>query len=105
MDKAYRWHQSVASRTLEGTAFVLLSGRMLSLNPVGTRIWEMFAEGATVQTVAERVVEEFRTSLEVATSDTQAFVGHLLERDLLVAADQKETGNGGELSPPASEEQ
>ncbi len=98
MNKVYGWHHRVACRTLEGTAFVLLSGRMLSLNAVGTRIWELFENGATVDDVAAQVVDEFETSLDVAKTDTENFVEQLLERDLLIIANKSNnTGQSGVL--------
>ena len=54
-----KWNPKVACRTLEGTAFILLDSRMVRLNEVGTRIWELFEEGSTVKSVVDQIVEEF----------------------------------------------
>ncbi len=82
--RVYRWNSRVASRTLEGTAFVLLDSRMLSLNPVGSRIWEHLRDGGTVEDVARRIALEFDTTEEVAARDAAGFVEDLLARDLVV---------------------
>ncbi len=83
---AFRWNPRVASRTLKGTAFVLLNSRMLRLNEVGTRIWERFEHGATVQEVAAAVVDEFETTLAQAAPDIQELVAELVRKDMLISA-------------------
>ena len=88
----YAWHPGVATRTLDGTAFILLGSRMLSLNPVGTHIWEQFEAGATVKRAAKAVVKEFETTDEVAMADTAKFVEELLARQLVVARQGRAVG-------------
>lgn len=85
----WKWNPRIATRSLEGTAFVLHSGRMLSLNDVGTRVWELFKDGATLQSVAHVIVDEFEVTAAVAQSDVQRFVADLLERQLLVPCAQQ----------------
>ena len=49
------WNQRVACRTIKSTAFVYVGGRMVSLNEVGTRIWELFKDGATLASVSAAI--------------------------------------------------
>ncbi|MEZ4271421.1 MAG: PqqD family protein [Myxococcota bacterium] len=79
----FGWHPQVASRTLEGTAFILHNSRMVSLNPVGTFIWDSFRDGATVSEVTLAVTEEFAVDAESASADTVGFVEMLVARELL----------------------
>jgi hypothetical protein len=91
---AYRWHPNVASRVLDGVAFLLLGGRMLRLNQVGTRMWQHFEHGATYAEVAERIHREFDVDPERAARDADAWVQDLCARSLLVRDDS--------TNPPAN---
>ena len=88
----YEWNPKIASRTLEDTAFILYQSRMVSLNEVGTFIWERFQEPAGVWEVVDAVVEHFETTREQASSDVDGFVRQLAERELVVVR--------GEAPPP-----
>ena len=57
----------MACRTLDGTAFILLASRMVSLNEVGTFIWERFQNAATLEDVVQSVDRVF---LEAATQQS-----------------------------------
>ena len=74
----------VSCRTLDGTAFILLKSRMVSLNAVGTFIWARLEKGAELDAVVGDVVSEFETDNATARGDAQLFVHALLERDMLV---------------------
>jgi hypothetical protein len=74
----------VASRTLDDTAFILLNSRIIRLNEVGTRVWELFENGSTLEAVVEAIAREYDITKKQAASDTRVFVGELLERELLV---------------------
>jgi hypothetical protein len=86
LDGVLKWNPKVACRTLEGTAFILLSSRMVSLNEVGTFIWESLKEGATLDQVVASVLEEFDTSPDVARADARELISTLLEKEMLVPA-------------------
>ena len=82
-----RWHPKVACRTLEGTAFILLDSRMVRLNEVGTRIWELFEEGSTVGDVVDRVASEFDVETDRVMRDADVFVRELLAKGMLVSSE------------------
>jgi len=84
---AYVWHPQIASRSLDGAAFVLLHSRMVSFNATATRIWELFESGAAVDDVAARIADEFDTTPQIASRDTAQFVETLVERGMLVPFD------------------
>ena len=81
----YEWNPKIACRTLEDTAFILYQSRMVSLNEVGTFIWERFREPAGVSEVVDAVLEQFETTREQASCDVEGFVRLLAARDLVVA--------------------
>ena len=73
------------SYTLEDTAFILYQSRMVSLNEVGTFIWERFREPAGVCEIVDSVLEQFETTRAQASCDVEEFVRLLAARDLVVA--------------------
>jgi len=83
--EVYEWNPKIACRTLEDTAFILYQSRMVSLNEVGTFIWERFREPAGVCEIVDAVLEQFETTREQASCDVEEFVRLLAARDLVVA--------------------
>ena len=88
----YAWNPKVASRTLDDTAFVLLQSSMVSLNDVGTYLWEHFKKGSTVEEAVTAIVSEFETTDDVARKDIVEFVNSLLNKNLLVIDDSRSQG-------------
>lgn len=84
-EAVYRWHPNVASRVLDGVAFILLNARMLRLNAVGTKMWEQFENGATLPAVVSAITREYEVSADVAARDTERFAADLIERGMLVS--------------------
>ncbi|MDP7038203.1 MAG: PqqD family protein [Myxococcota bacterium] len=85
-EKIWKWNPKVACRTLEGTAFILLNSRMLSLNEVGTFLWGQLEEGASLEHLVGGVLEEFDTDETQAKEDAQVFVNTLIDKELLIEA-------------------
>ncbi|MEL6543164.1 MAG: PqqD family protein [Myxococcota bacterium] len=83
------WNRDAACRTIDGTAFVLLHSRMVSLNSVGSFVWENFSTGRTVGSVVDAVVEEFDVDHGTAQADTLKFIRTLLEKGMLVQTDDQ----------------
>ena len=92
LEACYAWNPKVASRTLDDTAFVLLQSSMVSLNDVGTYLWEHFKKGSTVEEAVTAVVSEFETTNDVAQADIVEFVSSLLNKNLLVIDDSRSQG-------------
>lgn len=88
----YAWNPKVASRTLDDTAFVLLQSSMVSLNDVGTYLWEHFKTGSTIGEAVHAVVSEFETTDDVAHTDIVEFVDSLLNKNLLVVDKTRSQG-------------
>ncbi len=84
--RRYRWHPKIATRTLDGAAFILLGSRMLSLNEVGTCLWQSFERGATIEQACTEVVASFEAQPEQVRKDATQFIDQLLERGMLVAS-------------------
>ena len=91
---AYRWNPRVATRTYDGTAFILLDSRMVSLNEVGSRIWELCRDGAELDEVGRMIAQEFETTEDVARRDAEQFVTDLVARDMLLTEDASRAEGG-----------
>ena len=52
-------------------------GLCFSLNPVGTRIWEMIKDGRSVDEIADALEEEFRLPRTQLLTDVSDFVNQL----------------------------
>jgi len=81
--RQFRWNSRIACRTLEETAFILFQSKMVSLNEVGTFVWDRFKPGASMGDVVTSVVEEFDAGLPQVEEDVSRFIEMLVERELL----------------------
>jgi hypothetical protein len=77
----------VIFRDLGGEAVLLdlASGRYFGLNPVGTRIWMLLAEGATIDAVVAALSHEFDGDAAAIARDVDELVTELAARGLVVA--------------------
>jgi hypothetical protein len=77
----------VIFRDLGGEAVLLdlASGRYFGLNPVGTRIWMLLAEGATIDAVVATLSHEFDGDAAAIARDVDELVTELAARGLVVA--------------------
>jgi hypothetical protein len=79
---------SVAWRVIQGEAVMVLpaTGRVHTLNPVGTRFWELVDGQRTLGEIARQLHEEFDAPLERIERDCRQFAAELGERRLLSTA-------------------
>ena len=90
MTERFKWSPRVASRTLEETAFILNQSQMVSLNPVGTFVWDKL-KGAklSLDELTEAVTAEFDVDAETATQDIEQFLRELIKESLVVVEDDE----------------
>lgn len=83
-----RREPTAAWRVVDGEAVMVLpaTGKVHTLNAVGTRFWELVDGEQTVAEIAVRMAEEFDAPVEQIEQDCHAFVAELSERGLLVPA-------------------
>ena len=62
----------------------MLGNRMVSLNEVGTFLWERLEQGAEVAQLVGEVVDAFETTQAQAAADTRAFMSRLVDEAMLV---------------------
>ncbi len=73
-----------AARVLEGQAVIVVidDNALHTLNPVGTRVWEL-AQSASLGTIVHTIAEEYAVEPAAARRDVVAFVQDMLERGML----------------------
>lgn len=76
--------QAIESRVGDETVILHLeSGMYFGLDPVGTRIWEILAGGATPAAIRARMQDEFDVAPEVLRADVQVFLESLLAHEIV----------------------
>ena len=80
-----RVNDDVLFQELQGEAVVLnlKSGVYFGLDPVGTRIWQLFAGHELLSEIAQTIVAEYEVTEDRSTADLLALVADL-ERNGLV---------------------
>lgn len=70
--------ERIASRVIDGRAVVIVldAQRLHTLNEVGTRVWEL-ADGRSIESLVEALVEDFEVDRATALADAQRFVTEL----------------------------
>ena len=86
MTSRVRVNDDVLFQELQGEAVLLnlKSGVYFGLDPVGTRIWQLFAEHEVLAEIARTIVAEYDVAEDRCSADLLALVGDL-ERQGLVA--------------------
>jgi coenzyme PQQ synthesis protein D (PqqD) len=68
----------------EGVLLNLRSGRYYGLDAVGTRVWQMLAEGRTLASAVAQLLREYDVSREKLETDIACFVEALEIHGLVV---------------------
>ena len=90
MTERFKWSPRVASRTLEETAFILNQSQMVSLNPVGTFVWDKLKSTAlSLDELTSAVTAEFDVDAATATQDIEQFLRELIKESLVVVEDDE----------------
>jgi coenzyme PQQ biosynthesis protein PqqD len=76
---------SVAWRVIQGEAVMVLpsTGKVHTLNPVGTRFWELVDGQRSLAEIAGQLEQEFEAHPETIAADCRRFASELAERRLL----------------------
>ena len=80
-----RVNDDVLFQELQGEAVLLnlKSGVYFGLDPVGTRIWQLFAEHEVLSEVARVVVAEYDVAEDKCSEDLLKLVGDLEKQELV----------------------
>ena len=73
-----------------GSEMVLLDydrGIYYGLNPVGARMWQLMAEGATMEQIVEVLAGEYEVAAATLAGDLDALLRDLEAKELVQAAD------------------
>lgn len=76
---------SITWRAVEGEIVVLdqRTSTYVAVNPTGAVLWPLLVEGASRPQLTAALVDRFDVEEHHASSDVEAFLGLLAERDLL----------------------
>ena len=85
----YTLADSLTIRKVGEEVFVLDRNQSVlhSFNKTGIRLWEGLSQGASVEQLVERILEEFEVSREQATGDASKFVEVCRDRGLISVVD------------------
>lgn len=77
--------EDVVFRNLEGEAIILnlATGIYFGLDTVGTRMWTLLAESASVQRVVDTICEEYDVEPDTAERDVLDLLNQLIEKGLV----------------------
>lgn len=78
-------HPELTWRLLDGEAVIVspTSGEIRVLNHVGSEIWQLLANGSTIEEIKQALVAQYALSPEQAARDVSAFLDDLHNRGLL----------------------
>jgi hypothetical protein len=72
----------------ESVLLDLRTERYLGLNEVGTRIWQILMESASIQAAYEKLLEEYEVTPEQLETDLRELLDDLLENVLITVEAQ-----------------
>jgi hypothetical protein len=81
-------HVVHATRGGETVLLDVRRGQYYTLNEVGSRVWALVCEGASVTAIEERIREEYDASPERVRADISALISRLV-REALVTCDAR----------------
>jgi pyrroloquinoline quinone biosynthesis protein D len=81
-EKAYKGLESGEDVTEIGTSIVLYSGKMHSLNVLGTEIWKL-CDGKTFDDIVSELKESFDVEEDVLREDVSEFLKSMKEEGLI----------------------
>ena len=86
LNKYPKKSDSIASRTLDGEAVVILPNESLlyTFDPVGTRIWELITGRKKISSIVQDIQNEYEVEADVAEQDTIDFIRELVAKKMLI---------------------
>lgn len=86
LDRTFHVPDTVIAQTIAGETVIidLLGGLYFSLDPVGTRIWELLATGATLTEIVAQMYTEYDVSPDTLEHDIITLGDTLLAKSLVI---------------------
>ena len=84
MEKRIAFSKKVCCKIIDGEAFLLTTNDncFYTLNPVGTRVWELADNKRTINEIANIICREFKVDRKTAVKDIAIFIGELLKKKI-----------------------
>jgi hypothetical protein len=82
----------VAAKVMDGEAIIinLSNGMYYSMDEVGGLIWEMIAEGHSLQDIVSTIPRRYDVEPDRARGDVERLAGELLRENLVLVSDREE---------------
>ena len=89
LQTSFRVSDDVVFRELDGEAVLLnlASGIYFGLDAVGTRVWQLIEQHGRLDTVLERMCEEYDAPADVLQRDLLRIASELAQKGLVVSGD------------------
>ncbi|MCG8418775.1 MAG: PqqD family protein [Proteobacteria bacterium] len=83
----YRRNPQTAGRIVDGLAFIVTpdNNKLHVLNATATCLWQLAAEGCTVERSADELTERYEVDRETALRDVETCLNDLVARQILIA--------------------
>ena len=80
----------VLCRVVDDEAVVLDldDGQYYGLNSVGTRLWQLLSQGASLSAICNALVAEFEVGRDEVRADVDAFLAELIEKGLVILEEE-----------------
>lgn len=87
---AFQQNPDTLTRTIDGLAVIMdpENGKVLSLNEVGTFIWEMAQHSCSKEEILNAVCSRFEVRREKAAVDLEEFILILRQKELLATIEE-----------------
>lgn len=83
----YRRHPQTAGRIVDGLAFVVTAddSKLHTLNGTATRLWQLAAQGCTVEEAADDLSARYQADPDTARRDAERCLRDMVARRILIA--------------------
>jgi hypothetical protein len=86
--RTYSRNPQTAGRVIDGQAFIVTpdDNKLHTLNGAATKLWQLAADGVSLDTATAALCEEFEIDSATAARDAEACLSDMVERQILVVA-------------------
>ncbi len=85
LEEIFQKNPEIVYRIIDGNAILVSSkdDKIMSINEVGTRIWDLLDGKTTIKEIIVKITEEFDVDQDTAKDDVQEFVEKCLKINII----------------------
>jgi hypothetical protein len=77
-------NESISSKLLDEQVILdIEKGKYFSLNPVATKIWDILEQPLTIDTLCDKLIEEYNIEVEKCRTETTAYIQEMMKLGLI----------------------